>query len=137
MARRGTKKIKRRRSRGENLTLLLESFIQTDILFRGTTGGGIWAFFTGATDLGMADNGGIKAGTIMGAGHISLGDVMQNPSLAVDTVWQNARSNLIPMAVASVTTRIGFRLFNKLMSPNRRAANRLINATVGKGVAHF
>ena len=136
MARRGTKKIKRRRSRGENLTLLLESFIQTDILFRGTTGGGIWAFFTGATDLVMLDEG-IKAGTIMGANQISLGDVMQSPSLAVDTVWQNARANLIPMAVASVTTRIGFRLFNKLMAPNRRAANRLINATVGKGVAHF
>ncbi len=140
MARR--KKQTRRGPRAFNILSAAEAFTQSEILLRGTTGGGIMSFITGQNDLAEVSSiSGYSQGafqyttSLEGAGVISLADFLGNPSLALNVMSSNARANFVPMAIASVSTRIGFKLFKKLFAQPRREMNKLIRMSVGKGVA--
>ena len=137
-----TKKKTRRGPTAFNLLSAAEAFTQSEILLRGTTGGGLMSFITGRQDLaeyknftGMSDGVFQYEMQIRGDDVISLKDFLGNPSLALNVMSANARANFVPMAVASVTTRIGFKLFKKLFAQPRREMNKLIRMSVGKGVA--
>ena len=94
------KKKSRRRSRKSfSLINALESLTYAEIISRGTTGGGVWEFITGSTDISAVGSSSGKAMvhemggsgwantaggiTYAGASQISLGDMMQQPGASV------------------------------------------------------
>ncbi len=134
----------RRRRQAFNISKFAENFVQAEILVRGTTGGGIMSFVTGATDLGESSYiSGIQSGQLQystrtaGAEQISLGDLVSEPALALQTMYTNGAANLVPMALSSIGTRVGFRLFRTVLSPQRRALNDLARQVLGRGQITF
>ena len=142
-----SKKSRAPRRSGFNISKFAENFVQAEILVRGTTGSGIMNFFRGDTDLGSEQfntytySGGVLSqGTEMrtvGAGQISLGDLVSEPTLALQTMYANGAANLLPMAVASITTRVGFKLFRTVLAPQRRSLNALARQVLGRGQITF
>jgi len=133
------KKTIRRRRKTWSITGALESWIYAEIIVRGTTGSGVLGFFTGATDLGQGPGetfGGITTYTDpVGAGEISLGDLMDQPALAIATITGNFRSNLIPMAFASFSTSILFNISRRLLrKPMARITKDLVKPLLGNGI---
>ena len=142
------KKRKAIRRSAFNLSRFAENYVQAEILVRGTTGSGIMGFFTGDTDLGSKEfatydyspGTGLVVGSemrVVGDSKISLGDLVSEPSLALQSMYANAASNLIPMAISSISTRIGFRLFRTVLSPQRRSLNALAKQVLGRGQITF
>ena len=71
--------------------------------------------------------------TLSGAGVISLGDILNEPSLAMNTIMRNAKSNAVPMAIGAITFNAGAKIFRKTMAKPFREANKLIKP-LGLGV---
>ena len=107
------------------------------ILTEGTLGTSPYGAVTGGTDLGyksVADAGlGATSMTLSGAGVISLGDILTEPSLAMNTIMANARSNAVPMAIGAITFNTGAKIFRKVMRKPFAEANKLIRP-LGLGV---
>ena len=107
------------------------------ILTEGTLGTSPYGAITGSTDLGyrsVADVGlGASSMTVSGAGVISLGDILTEPSLAMNTIMANAQSNAVPMAIGAITFNTVARIFKKVMAKPFREANKLIKP-LGLGV---
>jgi len=106
---------------------------------RGTTGSGVLGFFTGEGDIGIGPGetiGGITTySQPVGVGEISLNDLMVNPGLAIATVSQNMKSNLIPMAFASFATSISFRIGRRLLRRPLASINRsIVKPALGAGI---
>lgn len=124
-----------------NISRFAENYVQAEILVRGTTGSGIMSFFTGAQDLRPPSDsylaGGGKLSLVNPDGNVSLSDLVSEPSLALQAMYENGASNLIPMAISSISTRIGFRLFRTVMSPQRRSLNALAKQVLGRGQITF
>ena len=116
----------------------LEAFTYASILSEGTTGGSLYAFITGATDLKSTRTvGGVGRGdlVISGQGQISMGDLMTEPSMAIDTMAGNFQANLVPMALASFTTSIGFRVGRKILRrPLSSITRNILHPVFGKTV---
>lgn len=140
-------KIRRIRKAAFNISRFAENYVQAEILVRGTTGGGLMSFVTGNQDL-SSNEVSVSVGTAgvpdyskiivsNPDGVISLKDVVAEPGLALQAMYTNGAANLIPMAVQSITTRVGFRLFRTLMSPQRRAMNELAKQVLGRGQITF
>jgi hypothetical protein len=128
----------RRRSTAFNISKFAESYVQAEILVRGTTGSGIMSFFTGSQDLRAPQEGYSGSITMVNPdGVVSLSDLVSEPSLALQAMYQNGASNLVPMALSSIGTRIGFKLFRKILSPQRRALNDLSRQVLGRGQISF
>ena len=97
MARR--KKATRRRRKTWSILNSLEALAYGQILSVGITGGGLWEFATGATDLGYRENRGnlgigamdqnLTGMSVVGNTQISLGDFVSNPTLAIDEMASN------------------------------------------------
>lgn len=137
MARR--KKATRRRRKTFSILNGLEALAYGQILSVGITGGGIWDFVTGDTNLGMSsvyDAGlGTTSMTLQGQGQISLGDFMTEPTLAIDTMTTNFTSNIIPMAVAGFGTSVAFRVGRRLLrKPLAMITRDLVKPVLGSGV---
>ena len=85
---------------------------------------------TGATDLGyttVRDSGfGVTSQAVTGAGAISLGDILNQPALAAQTMMSNAQANMVPMAISAITLNAGAKIFRKVMRQPFNRANRLI-----------
>ena len=133
------KKGRRRRKPAFSILNAIEAFIYAEILMRGTTGSGVLGFFTGEGDIGIGPGetiGGITTySQPVGVGEISLNDLMVNPGLAIATVSTNFKSNLIPMALASFTTSISFRIGRKLLRRPLASVNRsIIKPALGAGI---
>ena len=107
------------------------------ILTEGTLGTSPYGAITGGADLGyksVSDVGlGATTMTLSGAGVISLGDILTEPSLAMNTIMQNAKSNAVPMAIGAITFNAGAKIFRKTMAKPFREANKLIRP-LGLGV---
>jgi len=132
---------KKRSYRRKSFSILnaVEAFIYAEILMRGTTGSGVLGFFTGEGDIGIGPGetiGGITTySQPVGVGEISLNDLMVNPGLAIATVSQNFKSNLLPMALASFTTSISFRIGRRLLRRPLASVNRsIIKPALGAGI---
>jgi len=139
------KKSKRRRKAAFSLLNALEAFTYAEIVARGSTGGGVYSFITGATDLGYSksttvyDAGfGTSSTTgvqLVGTTQISLGDLMTEPSLALMQIAENFQSNLIPMSLAAFSTSIGFRIGKRLLRRPISSINRhLVKPALGAGI---
>ena len=137
MARRRTKKSRRRSPKTISLYNMAVGYGNLAILTEGTMGTSPYGVITGSTDLGyksIADAGlGVTSMTLSGAGVISLGDILNEPSLAMNTIMQNAKSNAVPMAIGAITFNAGAKIFRKTMAKPFREANKLIKP-LGLGV---
>ena len=137
MARRRAKKSRRRSPKTISLYNMAVGYGNLAILTEGTMGTSPYGVITGSTDLGyksVADAGlGVTSMTLSGAGVISLGDILNEPSLAMNTIMQNARSNAVPMAIGAITFNAGAKIFRKTMAKPFREANKLIKP-LGLGV---
>lgn len=137
MARRRAKKSRRRSPKTISLYNMAVGYGNLAILTEGTMGTSPYGVITGSTDLGyksIADAGlGVTSMTLSGAGVISLGDILNEPSLAMNTIMQNAKSNAVPMAIGAITFNAGAKIFRKTMAKPFREANKLIKP-LGLGV---
>ena len=137
MARRRAKKSRRRSPKTISLYNMAVGYGNLAILTEGTMGTSPYGVITGSTDLGyksVADAGlGVTSMTLSGAGVISLGDILNEPSLAMNTIMQNAKSNAVPMAIGAITFNAGAKIFRKTMAKPFREANKLIKP-LGLGV---
>ena len=137
MARRRAKKSRRRSPKTISLYNMAVGYGNLAILTEGTMGTSPYGVITGSTDLGyksVADAGlGVTSMTLSGAGVISVGDILNEPSLAMNTIMQNARSNAVPMAIGAITFNAGAKIFRKTMAKPFREANKLIKP-LGLGV---
>lgn len=138
------KKSKPRRSpRSFSVLNALESLTYAQILAQGTTGGGVWDFFTGSGDLtykgGASENfGGIvidTPGTWSGASQISLNDMMMQPGQAVSVMAANFQSNLVPMAAQAFGVSVGFKIGRRLLrAPINNINRNLVRPALGRGI---
>jgi hypothetical protein len=142
MARRKT--TKRRRSRGFSLINALEAYTYASILSEGVAGTSPWGMLTGDTDIGtasVASDPGVGGYGVtysmqtVGAKEISLGDLVSNPGLALAEMGKNLQSNLVPMAVASLVTGVGFRFGKRLLRRPIGNINRnIMKPLLGAGI---
>ena len=136
------KRKKSRRKPAFSVLNALEAYVYATILTEGTAGTSPWGFVTGDADIGMTQALGVGrpfAGEstmqLSGAGEISIGDIVKNPSLSLETMAANFQANLIPMAVAGFTTSISFRLGKKLLRRPINNINRnIIRPALGHGI---
>lgn len=138
------KKKTRRRSRGFSLINALEAYTYASILSEGVAGTSPWGMLTGDTDIGTASVasdpgvGGYGVSYSMqtvGAKEISLGDLVSNPGLALAEMGKNLQSNLVPMAVASLVTGVGFRFGKRLLRRPIGNINRnIMKPLLGAGI---
>jgi hypothetical protein len=138
MARRRMKK-KVRRSRGISLLNALESYTYASILSQGVAGTTPYGMLTGKGDLAQSsyyDFGLDATSTVVTGGDvISLADITQNPSLALSQMGKNLQANIVPMAVASLTTGVMFRFGKRLLRRPIANINRnLVKPALGAGI---
>ena len=137
MARRKSKSRRRRSPKTISLYNMAVAYGNLAILTEGTLGTSPYGAITGGADLGyksVSDVGlGATTMTLSGAGVISLGDILTEPSLAMNTIMQNAKSNAVPMAIGAITFNAGAKIFRKTMAKPFREANKLIRP-LGLGV---
>jgi len=99
---------------------------------------------TGTTDIGMievANDPGVGGYGVtysmqtVGAKEISLGDIVSNPGIALSEMSKNLQNNLVPMAVASLTTGVAFRFGKRLLRRPISNINRNIMVpALGRGI---
>lgn len=136
------KRKKSRRKPAFSVLNALEAYVYATILTEGTAGTSPWGFVTGDADIGMTQALGVgrpftgeNTMQLSGAGEISIGDIVKNPSLSLETMAANFQANLIPMAVAGFTTSISFRLGKKLLRRPINNINRnIIRPALGHGI---
>lgn len=137
------KKSKPRRSpRSFSVLNALESLTYAQILAQGTTGGGVWDFFTGAGDIGMKRVGSYNQMTgntytmqAVGTDQISLNDMMMQPGQAVSVMAANFQSNLVPMAAQAFGVSVGFKIGRRLLrAPINNINRNLVRPALGRGI---
>tara|TARA_Y100000310_G_scaffold298062_1_gene331638 strand:- start:227 stop:643 length:417 start_codon:yes stop_codon:yes gene_type:complete len=132
------RKKRTRRKPAFSILNALEAYVYAAIITEGVAGTSPWGLITGKTDLtSHVTTGGVGRGdlVISGQGEISLGDMMSNPSLALDTMQANFQSNLMPMAVAAFTTSLTFRIGRKLLRRPISNINRnIMKPALGAGI---
>lgn len=138
------RKTKRRRSRSFSILNALEAYTYATILSEGVAGTSPWGMITGATDIGtanVANDPGVGGYGItysmqtVGASEISLGDIVSNPGLALSEMSKNLQSNLVPMAVASLVTGVGFRFGKRILRRPLGNINRnIMKPLLGAGI---
>lgn len=134
------KKGKRRRSRRSfSILNALEAYVYATILTEGVAGTSPIGLITGDTDLGtkvVSDRAlGVGSMATVGAGEISLGDMLSEPSLALSTMATNFQDNLAPMAIAAFTTSVTFRIGRRLLRRPINNINRnIMKPALGAGI---
>ena len=109
------------------------------ILTEGVTGSSPVGFITGKTDLTqtvVSDRAlGVGTMTTVGAGEISLGDIISEPGLAISQMSSNFQSNLAPMALAAFGTSVTFRIGKRLLRRPIANINRnIMKPALGAGI---
>ena len=129
MARR-KKATRRRKKPALNLYDMAVAYGNLSIITNATLGSGPVEAVSGAYDIGMTRTADVGLGrgsqmlALTGAQQISLGDIMNAPSLSFDAIMSNARQNAVPAAIAAISFNIGasvmrkpFNQANKLIRP--------------------
>jgi len=137
MALMAKRKKRTRRRAAFSVLNALEAYVYASILTEGVAGTSPIGLLTGKTDLtqkSFVEHGVIQT-SITGAGEISLGDIMSDPTLALSTMSTNFQSNLLPMALAGFTTSITFRVGKRLLRRPISNINRnIIKPALGAGI---
>ena len=138
------RKTKRRRSRSFSILNALEAYTYATILSEGVAGTSPWGMITGDTNIGtasVANDPGVGGYGVtysmqtVGAEVISLGDIVSNPGLALSEMSKNLQSNLVPMAVASLVTGVGFRFGKRILRRPLGNINRnIMKPLLGAGI---
>tara|TARA_R110000737_G_scaffold44816_1_gene65077 strand:+ start:908 stop:1336 length:429 start_codon:yes stop_codon:yes gene_type:complete len=140
MARRGSKRKRRRSPKTTSLLNVAEAYAQANVLTSGILGNSPVGVITGVTDLGyqkMAIDRGLGGGFSMeavGGGSLSLGDIVSAPDQAFGIMQSNAMNNWQSMIVQSAGINIGFRLGKRLLRRPISSVNRTIFKQLGLGV---
>jgi hypothetical protein len=141
------KKKKTRRKPAFSILNAIEALAYGSLITEGVAGTSLSGFLFGDTNLGMqTTKTSLGMGTfgrdqqtlsteLVGAGEISLGDIISEPTLAISTMTTNFQNNILPMALGafgiSVTFRVGKRLLRKPISSVNR---NLIKPALGAGI---
>jgi hypothetical protein len=131
MARR-KKSTRRRRKPAINLYDMAVAYGNLSIITNATLGSGPVEAVSGAYDIGMTQTADVGLGrgsqmlALTGAQQISLGDIMNAPSLSFDAIMSNARQNAVPAAIAAISFNIGASVFKKIMRKPFNQANKLV-----------
>jgi hypothetical protein len=150
MARRKTRKTRRRRSTGFNLLKGAELYVQTSILTQGMFNANVLQFITGKTNvqrgsqtyggvyapsiadsvitlpelLGMDPQGGQFVSTTGNKWSYGGGSFAADPSAALATISANVRMNAGQMIIQSIGTRAAFAVAKKLTTQQRSMINK-------------
>jgi hypothetical protein len=130
-----------RRSRTFRVLNALEAATYGAIVLQGTTGySNPFSFFTDQADIGYENaNVGIGSLQVMqlkGADQIGLQDIISNPGESMKALQNNLQANFIPMAIASFTTAVTFKLGKNLLRRPVASINRnIMKPLFGKAVA--
>jgi len=135
MARRRMKSKRRSRPRGFRVLAGLEAAAYASILSRGLMGTSIVGLFGGediraplATYTGPMQY-------VNADGAVTLTELASSPDLALMAIMDNARQNLLPMAMASIATGVSFRIAKSVLRrPLSSVQRNLINPILGKGL---
>ena len=133
------KKQRRRPRKTFSLLKAAESYFYLDILMRETTGTGPVGFLTGEGDIKMVTDPGLGAGvtSTYGTSEISLRDLIENPSISLQTIGNNLMDsqNVANMAIASLLTSLSFRVGTRLLRRPINNVNRnIVRPMLGAGV---
>lgn len=130
-------KPKRRRSRAISALNLLESYTYASILSQGLAGTSPVGMITGQTDI-YAPSASQLAVNPMSYRNpdqvVSLGDIINQPSLAVGALQSNFMSNYQAMAVQAFGTRLAFKFGKRLLRQPIANVNRNIMKPLGVGI---
>ena len=139
------KAARRRRKPSFKILNALESLTYLEIIMRGTTGTGTMGFLTGEGDLGYSKStlatdswGGssMSGAHLEGTDEISLSDLVSQPSLATNQILNNLQTNLLPMALAGITTSVTFSVSKRLLRKPINSINRTImRPLLGSGIS--
>ena len=131
---RGRKKAKRRsRPRGFRLLSGLESLAYASILSQGLMGTSVVGVFTGQADIRPPMN--TQVQYVNKDGAITLSEIISAPDLSLMAIMDNAKANIVPMAMASIATGVSFRILKSVLRrPLRNVQNNLVNPFLGRGV---
>ena len=141
------KKKKTRRKPAFSILNAIEALAYGSLITEGVAGTSLSGFLFGDTNLGMqTTKTSLGMGTfgrdqqtlsteLVGAGEISLGDIISEPTLAISTMTTNFQNNILPMALGafgiSVTFRVGKRLLRKpISSVNRNLIKPALGAVI-------
>lgn len=130
------KKAKRRsRPRGFRVLAGLEAAAYAGILSRGLMGTSVMGLFGGSDIRAPSEGYGGALQYVNKDGAITLAELVQNPDLSLMAVVDNARANLIPMAMATIATGVSFRIAKQVLRrPLSSVQRNLINPILGKGL---
>lgn len=137
------KKKTRRRKPAFSILNAIEALAYGSLITEGVAGTSITGFLFGDSDLGMNTtsvtdswHGSQTLSTsITGAGEISLGDLVSEPSLAISTMTNNFQANILPMALAAFGISVSFRVGKRLLRKPISSVNRnLIAPALGAGI---
>ncbi len=132
MARRRSKSKRRRSPKQFSLLNAAEAYAYASILSAGVFGNSPWGFVTDQSDIAQSTDTSLMAYT--GAQSLSLSELVTHPDVAFGQMQSNVMANYQAMAVASITTGVGFKLFRKLMRRPISNVNRNIMRPLGVGI---
>jgi hypothetical protein len=132
MARRRAKSKRRRSPKQFSILNAAEAYAYASILSAGVFGNSPWGFITDQSDIAQSTDTSLMAYT--GANSLSLTELVTHPDVAFGQMQSNVMSNYQAMAVASITTGVGFKLFKKLMRRPISNVNRNIMKPLGVGI---
>ena len=132
MARRRAKSKRRRSPKQFSLLNAAEAYAYASILSAGVFGNSPWGFVTDQSDIAQSTDTSLMAYT--GAQSLSLSELVTHPDVAFGQMQSNVMSNYQAMAIASISTSVGFKLFRKLMRKPISNVNRNIMKPLGVGI---
>ena len=137
------KKTKRRRKPAFSILNAIEALAYTSLITEGIANTSLTGFLFGDTDLGMTTmntsdswRGSQTLSTqLTGQGQISLGDLVTEPSLAIQQMTSNFQSNILPMALGAFGISVSFRVGKRLLRKPISSVNKnLIKPALGAGI---
>ena len=132
MARRRSKSKRRRSPKKFSIINAAEAYAYASILSAGVFGNSPWGFITDQSDIAQSTDTSLMAYT--GAQALSLSELVTHPDVAFNQMQSNVMSNYQAMAIASISTSVGFTLFKKLMRKPIANVNRNIMKPLGVGI---
>tara|TARA_R100001086_G_scaffold190693_1_gene108101 strand:+ start:176 stop:598 length:423 start_codon:yes stop_codon:yes gene_type:complete len=121
------RKARRRGRAAFSLINALESLGYAEIMSRGIAGNSVFGLITGKSDIRAPAAGYAGPMTFVNPDQkVSLSEIIESPSLAIDAMQQNFNKNLVPMAMQALTLSVSARLGKRLLRRPISNVNRNI-----------